>query len=61
MIGAELTMFFPKKEKPDSIMMTETVNEQNGAYASVKEKGYLMSISRYLKMRNPHQRCGHNL
>lgn len=42
-------------------MMTETVNEQNGAYASVKEKGYLMSISRYLKMRNPHQRCGHNL
>ncbi len=41
MIGAELTMFFPKKEKPDSIMMTETVNEQKWCLCFRKRKRLL--------------------
>ncbi|BBM18311.1 hypothetical protein G15_1976 [Enterococcus avium] len=44
MIGAEFTIFLPKKEKPESIMMTETVNEQKWCLC-FRKRNRLLSVS----------------
>ena len=53
MIGAELMMFFPKNEKPESIMITETVREQKWCLCFRKRNRLLKVNSPLFKNAGP--------